>query len=466
MSWNTFYNSIRNDLWPDCPTEDEFNNLPTEIKEECINTYGYRPKQYKEQSRLPHRIFPIQTDTACQLKWNWSSIYLTTEDTASCHRTNHHAFNTDTFDFHNTPEKIQDRERMLRSEWPERGCEYCQNIEKTGGISDRITNLDLQGNHAPIEMDIDVNETRVTPRILEVYFDNTCNLKCLYCSPSFSSLWDAEVVKFGNFEKNGVIMGGKFAKSPNIQRNKQKLFEWLKVNGQHLTRMNILGGEPLYQDELIECLDFFDQYPAPDMELEFFSNLNVKKEKLVATVAQIKRLLDQGKIRKFNITASIDCWGPQQEFVRYPLDLANWEKNFEYILDQDYINIIIGSTVTPLTVKTLPDLLDKFNSWYKRRPIYHYFNSVTTPTYFHIDILGNIFADDFKRILDLMPENTHEQKQVKEYMQGIAQQSASRDPNIPEVLKLQTFLDEMDRRRSTNWRTLFPWLDKEFKRLL
>jgi MoaA/NifB/PqqE/SkfB family radical SAM enzyme len=27
----------------------------------------------------------------------------------------------------------------------------------------------------------------VTPRILEVYFDNTCNLKCLYCGPHFSS---------------------------------------------------------------------------------------------------------------------------------------------------------------------------------------------------------------------------------------------------------------------------------------
>jgi hypothetical protein len=37
---------------------------------------------------------------------------LTTEKTASCHRTNHHAFDINALNFHNTPEKIQDRERI------------------------------------------------------------------------------------------------------------------------------------------------------------------------------------------------------------------------------------------------------------------------------------------------------------------------------------------------------------------
>jgi len=465
MSWQNFYNSIRNELWPNCDNEDDFDHLPEEIKEECINTYGYRPGHYKSQSRIPHQVFPIKTETACQLKWNWSTVFLSLEQTASCHRTDHHRFDTDTFDFHNTPEKIADRERMLAGQWPERGCEYCKNIEDAGGSSDRINNLNLVGNHAPVELFNNPLATHVTPRILEIYFNNTCNLKCVYCSYYFSSLWEAEDRKFKR-TLNQVIPIQQFEKNTNYQSNKQKLFDWLKVHGQNLTRLNILGGEPLYQDELVECLDFFEQYPAPDMELEFFSNLNAKKEKLVSTVEQIKRLLDQGKIRKFNITASLDCWGPQQEFVRFPLSLQTWEENFNYLLDQDYINIVIGSTVTPLTVKTLPDLLMKFNQWHKRRPIYHYFNSVNGPSWFFIDILGDIFADDFKRILELMPEQTPEQQQVKEYMRGIAQQASSKLPNIPELRNLQQFLDEMDRRRQTDWRSLFPWLDQEFARLL
>ena len=192
------------------------------------------------------KYFPIKTETACQLKWNCSTVFLTTENTASCHRTNHHKFNTDIFDFHNTPSKLEDRKRMLAGEWPVNGCDYCHNIELAGGQSDRITNLNFPGIHAPFELDSDPSAINVTPRILEVYFDNTCNLKCLYCGPHFSSLWDAENIKFG---------GPGFLKSTNIESNKQKLFNWLKNNGKHLTVFNILGGEPLYQTELDECIE-------------------------------------------------------------------------------------------------------------------------------------------------------------------------------------------------------------------
>ena len=42
---------------------------------------------------------------------------------------------------------------MLEGKWPEKGCDYCINIEKAGGQSDRITNLDFPGIHAPVELD-------------------------------------------------------------------------------------------------------------------------------------------------------------------------------------------------------------------------------------------------------------------------------------------------------------------------
>ena len=188
-TWQEFYNEIRDPSWPDCATEDDFLQLPDHIQQECQSVFGYQIGQFRKISKLSNRVFPIHTDTACQLKWNWSTIFLTTEKTASCHRTNHHRFDTDRFDFHNTPSKISDRLNMLEGQWPDRGCEYCRNIEQAGGVSDRITNLDFPGIHAPPELDADPRAVHVTPRILEVYFDNTCNLKCLYCGPHFSSLY-------------------------------------------------------------------------------------------------------------------------------------------------------------------------------------------------------------------------------------------------------------------------------------
>ena len=454
-TWQEFYYEIKDPSWPACDSESDFMSLPQHIRTECIDVFGYAPGQFKNKSKLINKPFSINTSTACQLKWNWSTVFLSTGKTASCHRTDHHTFNTDKFDFHNTPSKIDDRKQMLEGKWPKRGCDYCINIERAGGQSDRITNLDFPGIHAPVELDDNPIATQVTPRILEIYFDNTCNLKCLYCGPHFSSLWDAENIKFGDKA---------FIKDAKLQSNKQKLFDWLKINGHNLTNFNILGGEPLYQHELEECLDLFEAHPAPELKLQIFTNLNAKLKYVQKVTDRVKNLIDAGCLREFEVTASLDCWGPQQEYVRFPLNLKTWETNFEYLLGCDWINLIISSTVTPLTVKTLPDLLSKIQEWNKVRTVYHYQNSVNGPSYMFIDIFGDIFSEDFDRILDLKLERTPEEISSKNYMAGIAKQSKSNEPNIVEIKKLFNFLNTMDFRRKTNWRDLFPWLVTEFRK--
>lgn len=452
-NWQQFYNDIKDPAWPACNSESEFAQLPDYIQQECISTFGYVPGQFEKKSKLTNRVFPIQTATACQLKWTWSTIYLTTENTASCHRTTHHKFDTDKFDFHNTASKLDDRARMLNGEWPAKGCDYCRDIESAGGQSDRITNLDFPGIHAPLELDTDPTAIQVTPRMLEVYFDNTCNLKCLYCGPYFSSLWDAENIRAGL---------PAFNKSTRIEQNKQKLFDWLKHNRQHLSVFNVLGGEPLYQRELEQCLDLFEQYPAPELKLQIFTNLNAKISHVQNIVQRVKTLIDRNCLREFEITASLDCWGEPQQYVRYPLDLTVWQKNFEYLLSQPWINLIINSTITPLTIKTLPDLLAKINQWNTVRKVYHYQNSVNHPSYMFIDIFGDIFVQDFETALALKPDATQDEQASKKYLQGIAMQSASRQPNVKEITKLWNFLNTNDQRRNTNWPRVFPWLVDEF----
>jgi len=452
-TWHDFYTNIKDPSWPECPTEDDFVNLPHDIQNECQTVFGYKSGMFRRESKLPHRVFPIKTATACQLKWNWSSVYLTTEKTASCHRTDHHSFDVSQFDFHNTPTKIRDRENMLMGKWPERGCNYCQSIEKANGQSDRLTNLDLVGMHAPVELDDNPQATKVTPRILEVYFDNTCNLKCLYCGPHFSSLWDAENIRYGD---------PGFKKSRNIETNKKRIFEWLRKNSQHLTNFNILGGEPLYQRELNDCLDFFQEYPAPRLKLQIFTNLNARLDYVKQVVDRVDKLIEQNCLRAFEVTASLDCWGPPAEYVRFPLSLDVWQRNFEYLLLQPWINLIVGSTITPLTVGTLPDLIAHINEWSQMRPVHHYQNSVNIPSYLCIDIFGDRFIPDFQRAVSLKPIDTDEQRKSRDYLQGIAKQSADRGPNPQEITRLFDFLNTIDQRRNLDWKTVFPWLIDEF----
>ena len=75
-----------------------------------------------------------------------------------------------------------------------------------------------------------------------------------------------------------------------------------------------------------------------------------------------------------------------------------------------------------------------------------------------IDMFGDLFVDDFNRCLNLFDTSDPEQDRLKNYMQGIADQSVSKGVNRAEIIKLKTFLDEMDRRRKTSWRKTFPWL--------
>lgn len=464
--WQEFYSSIKDISWPPCDDEDDFVNLPEWIRQECQDVHGYKIGQYKTQPVYAHRSFPIKTETACQLKWNWSTIFLTSEETASCHRTDHHRFDVDTFDFHNTPQKLDDRRQMLDGLWPKKGCEYCRDIERAGGQSDRITNLDFPGIYPPPELDDDPYAVDVTPRILEVYFDNTCNLKCLYCGPYFSSLWDAENKKHGSFKKNGLIISDAFQKSTRIEHNKKKLFQWLEDNGRSLTNFNFLGGEPLYQKDLDDCLDHFRKNPSPNIDFQIFTNLNATPKRVTSILDRVKHLIDIGHIRSFTVTASLDCWGAEQEYVRFPLDLTAWEQNFQLLVDCPWIKIVVGSTVTPLTIKTLPDLIHKLNQWRQQRPIYHYMNSVNGPSYMFIDIFGDLFVEDFSRAVAIMPEDDQDQIKVKNYLRGIGAQSQNCGPNPVELVKLRTFLDEIDRRRQTDWKTTFPWLPSAFEKVL
>lgn len=43
--WSNWYQRVRDPAWPDCDTEEEFVNLPQWIQQECINVFGYKPKE-------------------------------------------------------------------------------------------------------------------------------------------------------------------------------------------------------------------------------------------------------------------------------------------------------------------------------------------------------------------------------------------------------------------------------------
>lgn len=410
---------------------------------------------------MSEKFFPIKTETACQLKWAFSKVTLHYGITSSCHRVKDHPFDINTFNFHNTPEKIQQRETMLQGKWPKAGCEYCENIENTGiGQSDRQFFSHVP-NLSPNELEINPSATSVSPTILEVYIDNVCNLSCVYCIPELSSKIHNEMIKFGPFNKNGLILETKHHRVSNYEEIQEQFWLWLKGNAHTLVRLQLLGGEPFYQKQFDTFIEFFENNPCPNLEFNIVTNLVISKSKLINYIDRFKNLLKLRKLKTLEITCSIDCWGPEQEFVRFGIELDKWQENFEYLISQRWIKLNVNNTISILTIKTLPDLIERINNWTKDRKIEHYFALIGYPSYLHPAILGpDEFKEDFLKILNLMETDTWRGGHAKTYMEGIVATIEKSIYNKEEVLKLLTYLDELDRRRNTNWKVLFPWLEK------
>jgi hypothetical protein len=242
-------------------------------------------------------------------------------------------------------------------------------------------------------------------------------------------------------------------------------WSWFPTGFVKLKRFGVLGGEPFYQKEFEKLLDMIEQYPNPNCELNIITNLMVSTDRLNMFVDRLKKLLLTKKLKRVDITCSIDCWGPQQEYVRWGLDLAQWQRNFETLITNKWLYISVNQTITALTIKTMPKLLIKLKEWNTIRPVHHHFSGPAPgPSYFDAGILGgDQFRQDFDQILSLMPQSTDEDKITYEYMLGIANSIIDSDVNPQEVSKLLTYLDEKDRRRNTNWEVLFPWLT-EYKK--
>jgi len=406
--------------------------------------------------------FPIESATACQLKWSHSTVFLTELKTASCHRVEHNTFDLDTFNFHNTAEKLRDRKLMLEGRWPGHGCEHCKNIEDANGTSDRMLHLDFHGFRAPPEVDTDLTAVNVTPRILEIYFSNTCNLKCIYCSEHFSSQINHENKTHGPFQKNGIFIPDYQQLPEEYPAALNKMFEWLDQHIYSLDKILVLGGEPFIQKETQRFFEYIKTKELPNLDLVIFSNLTIEHEKFKDQINSLKVLESNNKLNHINIIGSIDCWDEQAEYVRNGLNLDLFDKNFNYLLHETNFILNINSTLSCLTIPSLPNLVKKINDWSSQRIVYWSLMKVAGCDYLHPTIFGDeILNLGFTQALnEYKTFDDPEKTSYLDYFRGIEKELACSLPDINKQKQLKTYLVELDRRRNTDYTVIFPEIAK------
>ena len=259
----------------------------------------------------------------------------------------------------NSDETKELRRAVLNDERPN-GCRSCWDFEDSGVASTRQTCNETYKDSYKIDFDEVVAKVSddysmpYEPKSIEIRFDNTCNLRCRHCSPTYSSQWevlafkDPEVKTF--FTKHGA---GRLEKK-HISLP-ERSFEEFKNAIPHLREVLIAGGEPLQQKRHWEMIDAMADH-AHNITLSYNSNL-------VALGLGYYNVLDHWpKFKKIILRVSIDGDDTTFSYFRTYGDINKIVANVQKLHELKNIEMSLTTTVSIYNITRLVDIVKFVNA--------------------------------------------------------------------------------------------------------
>lgn len=356
--------------------------------------------KYNKDADVAARQLGNISKTMCYAKWAQVSLHLTTGMTNSCYHPPLHKIRVEDIQrnpsaLHNTAEKKLERKQMLKGERPE-GCNYCWNVEDMGGRSDRIYRSGeywAQNARTSIINALDFGD--VDPRYVEVNFNQSCNFKCMYCSPHLSSTWEEDVVTNGHYQILDVQ--GKRSGHNNLEYFKSQgmmplkvrqednpylaaFWQWWPKLYKSLDVLRMTGGEPLMDANTYRIMDYVHANPNAWLELSITTNMCPPRTELMDKFIDKVQKLEQVQVwndpnrfnpgsgnhwyvnmalKNFALFVSVDSVGDQAEYIRQGLDFKVMQQNVDRFLSEtNNTTLTFINTFNALSVPKIKDFLE------------------------------------------------------------------------------------------------------------
>jgi len=435
----------------------------------------------------------------CLAKWTQVTMHLHNGTTHSCHHPKPHKIPLEEIlsnptALHNTKFKKQIRKEMLEDKKPDE-CDYCWNIENTSyAFSDR-TLKSSEPWSAPYLEDILKSgwKNNYNPKYVEVSFSNTCNFKCSYCGPQYSSKWMEEINTHGPYKTstnyNDIEWFKKEDTMPYLASENNPyvdaFWKWWPEMYQDLHTFRITGGEPLLNKDTFKILDYIIETPTPNKKLSLCinSNLGIPKKLFDEFVNKIEKILDKELVHEFIIFTSCDTWGPQAEYIRNGFDYNLFKERIDFLLDKfKPLTIDIMSTYNALSVPNYKYLIEDVAELKKRHHNpYRYWGSslLLDSSYlrFPEHQTVKILEDSWVTAIDEQAKLVDFYEQVRT---GVVDGHGFTDIEINKIIRIKDwftssegnkmidtnrkdfykFITEHDIRRNTNFCKTFPELEE------
>ena len=265
-------------------------------------------------------------------------------------------------------------------------CHKCYKEEATSGQSMRTKSLKdykfYNEKHYSQLLDYHKLNKTAFPQRLEIHLGNLCNLRCLTCNPRDSSAFLAEnqVLKISNDNQK------------DYQLSDESINQILNLACEHnINILDLRGGESMLMPVIKEKLLAWPQDKASTINLRIQTNCTIMND-------DWKTIFK--KFRSTEIMMSIDAWGPDNEYIRFPSDWKEIEKNIETIIGLENAKTYINCTVSNLNFLLLPKLI----AWAKEKNIYINWSQLTFPEHFHFTNLPKELFHKGLQQIDQFPD--------------------------------------------------------------
>ena len=439
---------------------------------------------YKADAELAKRLLDNVSPTMCLAKWNQVSLHLPTGLTNSCYHPPLHKIDATKLKdnpaaLHNTAEKLNQRQQMLKGERPE-GCSYCWKMEDTGEMSDRHYRSGepwaMQDFTAIKQNPMDVNWT---PRYVEVNFNNACNFKCSYCSPQFSTTWGKETERYGEFPTTPPHNApehfqGRKRPIPHREDNPYvtAFWKWWPTLYKNLKHFRMTGGEPMMDNNTYKVFEYVINHPKEDLHLNVTSNFCPPTNKIKNKYFDmVKKICIEEKVEHFMQFVSVDAWGKKAEYIRNGLNFNYMMDNVDEFLDRIPVRNSVTFIITynNLSVTSLDKLLEGILELRKRHSktyqrVWFDIPLLRQPAWQQITLLPESYQAIHEANIEYMRENSGEEKglhifkdfEIQKMLRNLAYWRKNANASTQNKKNFYAFFNEHDRRRLTNFETVFP----------
>jgi hypothetical protein len=237
-------------------------------------------------------------------------------------------------------------------------CTKCFEEESNGIVSKRVWETGTWIKNEDVDIPELIKQTQEDGTIPEklVYLDlrlgNTCNLKCVMCSPHDSSQWVPEHKKiYPMFFHKSLKEQMQWDKTLHNNFWHENPDFWKEMYAQipNLKQVYFAGGEPLMIREHKMFIEEIVRQGYQDrIVLRYNSNGLLIDDDIIELWS---------KFRKVKFGFSLDAVGDRNHYIRYPSDWDTIVQNLHKLDNTpDNIEVNIATAIQILNIKHLPDL--------------------------------------------------------------------------------------------------------------